>query len=125
MRRRRDQLRKTVSPLYDRNSVTKKIIIQRKTRGRACIFKSKEIEMIDGEPASWILVHNRESRTCHGTRAAQASHQPLAEMRLSCPKVALQRHDVSRAESVRETLTQRFGFRRAIGSERSHREVFD
>src|SRR3954466_1869879 len=78
-----NQMGKAIGPFDHANAIAKKIIIKAKPVGRFAVSQSEEIEMIDGQSAALIFVHDRKCRTgCRGA-ASQCRDKTLCKGRFA------------------------------------------
>src|SRR5712692_1136298 len=117
----RNQIRKSIGPFDDGNTVAKKIVVESESFGRWSIFNPKKIEVIDRQTSSGIFVNERESRTGRGRSRAQTGGEAFDQLRLAAAESAAKRNHIASFDVVGEPPAERARFVRTIGNERSHR----
>src|SRR5207249_1833059 len=115
----RNQIRKSIGPFDDGNTVAKKIVVESESFGRWSIFNPKKIEVIDWQTSSGIFVNERESRTGRGRSRAQTGGEAFDELRLAAAESAAKRNHIASFDVVGEPSAERARFVRTIGNERS------
>src|SRR6266566_1901780 len=116
---------KSIGPFDHRNAISKEIIVESQLRDRFSIFKTKKIEMINGQTPIEIFVNNCKGGAGNRDAAFQSRNEPLGELSFAASKFAFERQDRPSIEFPRELPADCLSLRCAIGNERSHLLIAD
>src|SRR5947207_12584892 len=83
LRMLRNEIGITVGPLDERNAIAENIIVESEPENSLAIFDPVKIEMVNGQAAIGVFVHEHERRTGHFAAASHPGRETFAELRFS------------------------------------------
>src|SRR5205807_186505 len=95
LRMLRDQIGVTVGPLDERNAVAENVIVESQPEKGFAVFDPVKIEMVNGQAAIGVFVHEHERGTGYFGSASHPGDEAFDELRFARAEIARQREHIS------------------------------